>query len=123
MTPVLLTHERIELARDFIKQWRGLERQQCTSVEWLQLKFSITARQARVLHDAALAGGATLRAKAPKRGYSRAFTPHGDSGKKYLLDDIPAGLWKDVKAKSKRTGISIRAQLLQQLTAWVAEPE
>ena len=59
----------------------------------------------------------------PKRGYSRAFTPRGDSGKKYLLDQIPAGLWTAVKAKSKRTGVSIRAQLLQQLTTWVAEAD
>jgi hypothetical protein len=58
----------------------------------------------------------------PKRGYSRAFTPRGDSGKRYLLDEIPAGLWKDVKAKSKRSGVSIRARLLAHLTAWVAEP-
>jgi hypothetical protein len=54
-----------------------------------------------------------------KRGYSRDFKPHGDSGKRYLLDDIPAGLWADVKAKAKREGVSIRALILSLLTKWV----
>jgi hypothetical protein len=53
-----------------------------------------------------------------KRGYSKDFTPHGDSGKRYLLDEIPAGLWADVKAKCKRDGISIRALILKLLTEW-----
>ncbi len=55
----------------------------------------------------------------PKRGYSRDFTPHGTSGKRYLLDDIPAGLWADVKAKAKRDGVSVRALILRLLTEWV----
>lgn len=54
-----------------------------------------------------------------KRGYSREFKPHGDTGKRYLLDDIPAGLWADVKAKCKRDGISIRALILTLLREWV----
>lgn len=54
-----------------------------------------------------------------KRGYSTAFTPHGDSGKRYLLDQIPAGLWADVKTKCKRDGISIRALILKLLTDWL----
>ena len=54
-----------------------------------------------------------------KRGYSREFKPHGDSGKRYLLDSIPAGLWADVKAKCKRDGVSIRALILQLLRQWV----
>lgn len=53
-----------------------------------------------------------------KRGYSREFHPHGDTGKRYLLDDIPAGLWADVKLKAKREGISIRALILSLLKAW-----
>lgn len=56
-----------------------------------------------------------------KRGYSKAFRPHGDSGKRYLLDAIPAGLWRDVQAKAKREGISIRALILKLLTDWTAE--
>lgn len=54
-----------------------------------------------------------------KRGYSKDFRPHGDTGKRYLLDDIPAGLWSEVRAKCKRDGVSIRAQILRLLTEWV----
>jgi len=59
-----------------------------------------------------------------RRGYSRQFTPHGDTGKRYLLDEIPAGLWTAVRAKCKRDGISIRAAVLQLLTTWIeTEPD
>ncbi len=54
----------------------------------------------------------------PKRGYSTDFKPHGDSGKRYLLDKIPAGLWTAVKVKAKREGVSVRALILQLLTEW-----
>lgn len=57
----------------------------------------------------------------PKRGYSKEFRPHGESGKRYLLDQIPAGLWADVKAKAKRQGISLRALILSKLKAWVED--
>ena len=57
--------------------------------------------------------------KTTRRGYSRRFTPHGDTGKRYLLDGIPAGLWSAVKAKCKRDGISIRAAVLHLLTDWI----
>jgi hypothetical protein len=56
---------------------------------------------------------------AQKRGYSRDFKPHGDTGKRYLLDEIPAGLWSDVRAKAKREGISLRALILTLLRKWV----
>ena len=52
-------------------------------------------------------------------GYSRAYPPHGDSGKRYLLDKIPAGLWSEVRAKAKREKTSIRALLLSLLDQWV----
>lgn len=55
-----------------------------------------------------------------KRGYSRAFRPHGDSGKRYLLDKIPAGLWADVRTKAKRDGVSVRALILKLLQDWLA---
>lgn len=55
---------------------------------------------------------------AKKRGYSREFRPHGDTGKRYLLDDIPAGLWTSVREKCKREGVSIRAQILKLLKEW-----
>jgi len=58
-----------------------------------------------------------------KRGYSRDFTPHGDTGKRYLLDDIPAGLWSAVKTKAKRQGLSLRALILQLLTEWLARED
>jgi hypothetical protein len=54
-----------------------------------------------------------------KRGYSREFKPHGNTGKRYLLDDIPAGLWAAVRAKAKREGVSLRALILRLLTDWV----
>ena len=58
-----------------------------------------------------------------KRGYSREFKPRGDTGKRYLLDDIPAGLWADVKAKCKRDGISVRALILTLLRSWLKSGE
>jgi len=58
-----------------------------------------------------------------KRGYSKSFTPHGETGKRYLLDSIPAGLWARVRTKAKREGISLRALILQLLTDWSAEGE
>jgi hypothetical protein len=55
----------------------------------------------------------------PKRGYSKDFKPHGDTGKRYLLDQIPAGLWARVREKAKREGVSLRALILTLLTEWV----
>lgn len=55
-----------------------------------------------------------------KRGYSRDFKPHGETGRRYLLDKIPAGLWESAKAKAKREGISMRALILQLLKDWLS---
>lgn len=55
-----------------------------------------------------------------KRGYSKDFKPHGDTGKRYLLDQIPAGLWARVRAKAKQEGVSLRALILRLLTEWLA---
>ena len=55
-----------------------------------------------------------------KRGYSTAFKPHGDTGKRYLLDEIPAGLWRDVRVKAKQEGVSIRALILGLLAKWAS---
>jgi hypothetical protein len=63
-------------------------------------------------------GGLRMTAKNPRRGYSRDFKPHGNTGKRYLLDKIPAGLWAGVRAKAKREGISVRALILGLLTDW-----
>lgn len=65
-----------------------------------------------------IAGGADVTAK---RGYSRGFRPHGDTGKRYLLDQIPAGLWAAVRAKATREGISLRALILQLLKQWIEQ--
>jgi hypothetical protein len=54
-----------------------------------------------------------------KRGYSTEFKPFGETGKRYLLDQIPAGLWTDVRTKARREGISVRALILRLLTEWV----
>lgn len=56
-----------------------------------------------------------------KRGYSKDFKPHGDSGKRYLLDKIPAGLWTRVREKAKRQGVSLRALILRLLTEWLED--
>ena len=52
-------------------------------------------------------------------GYSREFKPHGDTGKRYLLDEIPAGLWADVRSKAKAENISLRALILTLLKDWL----
>jgi hypothetical protein len=53
-----------------------------------------------------------------KRGYSTDFTPRG-AGKRYLLDQIPAAFWLQVRAKAKREGVSVRALILRLLTDWL----
>ena len=70
--------------------------------------------------SARAAGTAATIRSMTKRGYSREFRPHGDTGKRYLLDDIPAGLWSSVREKCKREGVSIRAQILKLLKDWAA---
>lgn len=64
---------------------------------------------------------ATLAGMAKKRGYSREFRPHGDTGKRYLLDEIPAGLWREAREKAKREGVSMRALILRLLERWLKE--
>ena len=56
-----------------------------------------------------------------KRGYSREFRPVAGTGKRYMLDAIPAGLWNDVRKKAKREGVSVRSLILSQLKTWVEE--
>lgn len=58
-----------------------------------------------------------------KRGYSRAFTPRSDNHGAYFVSRIPAELWRQVKAKSKRDGVSIRAVILNSLATWSNEQE
>jgi hypothetical protein len=54
-----------------------------------------------------------------KRGYSREFKVHGNSGKRYLLDDIPAGLWAKVRKQARQDRVSLRALILTLLTGWL----
>lgn len=56
-----------------------------------------------------------------KRGYSRAFTPGTGVPGRYLLDQIPAPLWRAARAKAKRDGVSVRALLLGLLTTWTQQ--
>lgn len=57
-----------------------------------------------------------------KRGYTYAFTPTRPAAAgRYLVDRIPAELWRRVKAKSRREGISIRQFVLTRFTEWTAE--
>jgi hypothetical protein len=58
-----------------------------------------------------------------KRGYSRDFTARGESGKNYLLDNVPAGLWLKAKQKAKREGKSMRAAILGLVKDWVEAPK
>jgi hypothetical protein len=58
------------------------------------------------------------------RGYSRQFTPRaGSTSARYLLDKVPATLWKAARARAKREGLSMRALLLHLLTEWLDSPE
>jgi len=54
-----------------------------------------------------------------KRGYSRDFTPRGETYARYLLDKIPPTFWSDVRAKAKREGVSLRALILGLLKGWL----
>lgn len=57
-----------------------------------------------------------------KRGYSTANTrAPNDPGQRYLLGDIPSPLWRQVRARCQRDGVSVRALLLELLGAYVDE--
>lgn len=57
-----------------------------------------------------------MRRKAPR---SSEFPTTGPSTQ-YLLSGIPRDLWKTVKAKAKREGVSLRTLVLRLLSKWVA---
>ena len=50
------------------------------------------------------------------RSYSREY-PIGDKPGRYLIE-APAPLWRRVKAKAKRDGVSIRSVILDGLAQW-----
>lgn len=55
------------------------------------------------------------------RGYSTAFKPKRNTGRAYMLGNIPAGLWTAVRRKCRREGVSTRAVILELLTAWLED--
>lgn len=55
---------------------------------------------------------------AKKRGYSDEFPTTGKTHR-YMLDYIPAGLWRSVRAKAKREQISVRTLILRLLSEWL----
>lgn len=57
---------------------------------------------------------------AKKRGYSDEFPTTGKTSR-YLLDYIPAALWRSAKAKAKREGVSMRTLILSLLRDWLSE--
>jgi hypothetical protein len=57
-----------------------------------------------------------------KRGYSREFTPRTEARLKIDIDRIPATLYKAVRGKAARVGISLRALTLRLWKEWVDEP-
>lgn len=69
--------------------------------------------------DWAAANKGYARHMAKKRGYTYDYTPKSEKHGRYLLDKIPADLWRRVKAKAKRDGVSVRATILRLLTEWV----
>jgi hypothetical protein len=54
-----------------------------------------------------------------KRGYSQEFRAHGQSGKRYLLDGIPAGFWAQVRKQAAADGLSLRGLILGLLRDWL----
>jgi hypothetical protein len=58
-------------------------------------------------------------ARMTPRGYSRAFPVRPGTGRRYLLDNIPPRLWRDVRQQARREGVSLRALLLTLLETWL----
>jgi hypothetical protein len=52
------------------------------------------------------------------RGYSRDFPVPGKR-RRYMLTDIPAQFWVEVRAKAKRDRVSLRGLILGQLKTWL----
>lgn len=54
-----------------------------------------------------------------KRGYSREFTPRSERRIKIEIDRVPPTLAAALRAKAKRTGVSLRALTLRLWKAWI----
>ena len=59
---------------------------------------------------------------AKKRSYSRAFKPRTTRRVAISIDRVPPVLFAAVKAKAKRTGVSLRGLILGWLKRWTEEP-
>jgi hypothetical protein len=55
-----------------------------------------------------------------KRVHSRPFVSRGTT-KRYLLDAIPAGFWRSVRATARAKQISMRALILTLLEEWMSK--
>ncbi len=55
-----------------------------------------------------------------KRAYSSEF-PTAPPTESYALHYIPLPLWRQVKAKAKRDGVSLRTLILRLLSEWVSK--
>jgi hypothetical protein len=64
-------------------------------------------------------GKLTRMAQRIKRGYTRAFKARGTTGRRYLLDNVPAGLWTRAQTQAKREGLSMRGLILTLLQQWM----
>jgi len=80
---------------------------------WSRIVNEVERRQ-RVLARAAKLGS-----MAPKRGYSRAFTPKTERRVQLMIDRVPPTLLNAARAKAKRDGVSLRALILGWLKEWV----
>lgn len=116
MTPRVDAQGRAVDALDFpCPNCKALPGLRCVSMFGREAVHLCTARH--------VAASGYARRMAKKRGYSREFTPKTERHGRYLLDKIPADLWRRVRVRAKREGVSIRALILQRLTQWVdSEP-
>jgi hypothetical protein len=57
-----------------------------------------------------------------KRGYSREFTPKTARRVMLAIDRVPPTLMREVQARARREGTSVRALVLTLLAAWVDRP-
>lgn len=59
----------------------------------------------------------------PKRSYSKDFRPRGATRHQFTIDRVPVTLFRRIRAKAKREGVSIRAMVLNFLDEWSKPPK
>jgi hypothetical protein len=59
--------------------------------------------------------------KREKREYSTAYTPKGPERHQLTFDRVPGPLYRRIKGKAKREGVSLRALVLTFLDEWSSE--